>query len=631
MKIEGWPCIYQETAQGREFEPLLFINTVYNHYEYSSYLINYGKKNKYIHPFYFMTIEIKQILVIDDDEDYRNLIIRKLQRFFSNTSFDEIDPRTNDMPDENYCWDNIDLIILDYDFGLDYTGLDWFKKFKPEEMPATILMTAQGSEEIAIRSIKIGVDDYIVKGRMNDNKLIESINECVTKKKQDKINISAFTNKSIIFNKSNFIKKLQLITNEKDTKNNLLLFNPVSYQQIGEGIGINYQDRYIKYVTDCIYDYITSNDITSNIFIYREEYIAVILETDACEKHINAICEQLDKKNYITGMKNYSCLVNVGAISPHHFEESEFDKTDYELLSIALALCESAKSDKVRKIYNYGEINLKEVESFNGNLHDVKQIQGFDIERAVADGRISANYQPWVYILSDDKANVKDIYDVRVEFIDIRGNKIPQQKLFQILDNTFAKRIVDKWVLKNSTNQLAGFTNENDDQVNIKLTVKITLSTIADPEFISWLRNLLIEENLPKGCLLFEIEALQFMRDTDLCNNLIEEIGREYDIKFILSGVSQIDIYYQIREIHIFDYVKLNIKDLTFGSPRAPLQDLIRKIKNDGAKIIAVNVADAETLTFSTEFEVDYIHGYLVGKPYIDVISDGNGDLYYVA
>ena len=121
------------------------------------------------------------------------------------------------------------------------------------------------------------------------------------------------------------------------------------------------------------------------------------------------------------------------------------------------------------------------------------------------------------------------------------------------------------------------------------------------------------------------------MRDTDLCNNLIEEIGREYDIKFILSGVSQIDIYYQIREIHIFDYVKLNIKDLTFGSPRAPLQDLIRKIKNDGAKIIAVNVADAETLAFSTEFEVDYIHGYLVGKPYIDVISDGNGDLYYVA
>ena len=589
------------------------------------------RKNDQFVPFMFMTVEYKHIVVIDDDEDYRNLIIRKLQRFYPDTSFDEFDPRTDDMPDENYCWDDVDLIILDYDFGLDYTGLDWFKRFRPEEMPATILMTAHGSEEIASKSIKIGVDDYIVKGRMDDDKLIETINECVSRKKRERIKISALTNRSIIFNKSHFIKKLQLITNEKDTKNNLLLINPVAYQEIGEREGINQQDNYIKYVTDCIYEYITSNDITSNIFIFREEYIAVILETDTCEKHINAICEQLDKENYTVGMKNYSCSVNVGVISPQHFEESEFNKSDYELLLIALVLCRTAKSDKEKKIYNYGDINLKEVESVYISQHDVNLTHDFDIERAVADGRITANYQPWVYILSDNKANVKDIHDVRVEFVDIQGNKVSQKILFAILDNAFAKRIVDRWVLKHAVNQLIAFTNKDDKKITIKLTVKITLSTIADTEFISWLRNLLIDENIPKGCLLFEMEALQLIRDTGLCKNFIDEISHEYDIKFILSGVSQIATYYHTREIHIFDYVKLNIKDLTFGEPRAPLESLISKIKSDGAKIIAVNVADAETLAFATEFEVDYVHGYLVGKPYVDVISDGAGDLYYVA
>jgi len=578
-----------------------------------------------------MTVEYKHILVIDDDKDYRNLIIRKLQRFFPDTSFDEFDPRIDDMPDENYCWDDIDLIILDYDFGLEYTGLDWFKRFKPEEMPATILMTAHGSEEIASTSIKIGIDDYIVKGRMNDDKLIETINECVSRKKRERIKISALTNRSIIFNKSHFIKKLQLITNEKDTKNNLLLINPVAYQEIGEGEGINHQDSYIKYVTDCIYEYITSNDITSNIFIYREEYIAIILETDACEKYINAVCEQLDKENYTVGMKNYSCSVNVGVISPHHFEESEFDKTDYELLSVALALCKSAKHDKEKKIYNYGDINLKDVEPLHDSQGAANFVQDFDIEKAVTDGRITANYQPWVYILSDNKANVKDIHDVRVEFVDIQGNKVPQQQLFQILDNAFAKRIVDRWVLKHAVNQLIAFTNKDYEKITIKLTVKITLSTIADPEFISWLRILLIEKNFPKDCLLFEIEALQFIRDAELCKKVIDEISHEFDIKFILSSIFQIATYYHTREIHIFDYIKLNIKDLTFGEPRAPLQSLISKIKSDGAKIIAINVANAETLSFATEFEVDYVHGYLVGKPYVDVISDNAGDLYYVA
>ena len=578
-----------------------------------------------------MTAAYKKIIVIDDDADYRNLIISKLQRFFPETSFDEFDPGKDDMPDENYSWDYIDLIILDYDFGLDYTGLDWFKRFKHEEMPATILMTAHGSEEIASTSIKIGVDDYIVKGRMKDNQLLESINECVSKKRQEQEKIATFTNKSIIFNKSGFIKKLQLITKEKGTKNNLLLINPVAYQEIGEEKGIDHQDSYIKCIADCVYDYITSNDLTTNIFTFREEFIAVLIETDICEKHVNTICEQLENESYTVGTNTYSCSVNAGVISPHHFEEGEFDKTDYELLSIALALCESAKSDKEKKIYHYGEINLKQVELATSTQHADNMEEKLDIVKTIADGRISANYQPWIYILSDDKANVKNIYDVRVELIDMQGNKISQQQLLQVMNDAFAKRTVDRWVLTHTIKQLKSFTKRDEEQVNIKLTIKITLSTISDPKFISWLRNILTAINLPKGCLLFEIEALHFIRDTEHCEKLIEEIRSEFDVEFILSGIPEIATYDHIRETQTFNFVKLDIKDLTFGLPREPLRSLITKIHNDGAKIIAINVEDAETLVFATEFQVDYVHGYLVGKPYVDVISDGAGDLYYIA
>jgi len=185
-------------------------------------------------------------------------------------------------------------------------------------------------------------------------------------------------------------------------------------------------------------------------------------------------------------------LVNIGVISPQHIKESKLHKTDYELLSIALALCKSAKADKEKNIYNYGDINVEKVESVKGSQYAVERIEDFDVKKAVADGRISANYQPWVYILPDDKASVKDIYDVRVEFIDTRGNIIEQQKLPQILDNTFAGRIVDRWVLKNTISRLTEFAKKDDKQVSIRLTVKITISTIADPEFILWLRNLLI-------------------------------------------------------------------------------------------------------------------------------------------
>ena len=577
-----------------------------------------------------MNAEMNQIIIIDDDVDYRNLLSRKLHRFFPDKSFYEFDPKKNSLPEQNYNWDSIELIILDFDFGLNYTGLDWFKIFIPEEMPATILMTAHGSEEIAIKAIKMGIDDYIVKGHFNDDELKQAIIACISSKKEKREKLFKLKNKTTVFEKSAFLNKLQLITDKKDIKNNLILINPVACQLIGENSGIQYQDSYIKYVTDHVFDYLNQNNISMNIFIYREEYIAIIFKTDNCEKNVNDICESLENEKFTIGLKKYPCSVNVGVISPRHFEESEFNKNDYELLSTALFLCKSAKNDDEKNVYHYGDINVKEVETDDGSQQVIKLRQEFDIERAIEDGRISANYQPWVYILSDDKANIKDIYDVRVEFVDTRGNKILQQKLYKILDNIFSKRIVDRWVLKHSVILLTDLANKYNGELNLKLTVKITLSSIVDQEFVAWAKELLINSKLPRGCLYFEIEAQQFQRDTEPCIKFIEEFSHDFDIKFILSAIPRVDIYYQIRELHTFDYVKLNIKNLTIGVPREPVKQLIGKIKKDGAKIVAVNIADAETLAFATEFEVDYVHGYLVGKPYIDVISDSDGDLYCV-
>ena len=94
---------------------------------------------------------MNEAMIIDDDEDYRNLLVRKLCRSYPRINIHEVDPLTMALPDEKYPWDELDFIILDYQLGIDYTGLDWFKRFKPENMPATILLTARGSEEIAVR------------------------------------------------------------------------------------------------------------------------------------------------------------------------------------------------------------------------------------------------------------------------------------------------------------------------------------------------------------------------------------------------------------------------------------------------------------------------------------------------
>jgi DNA-binding response OmpR family regulator len=151
---------------------------------------------------------MNEAMIIDDDEDYRSLLVRKLSRSYPRINIHEIDPLTMPLPDEKFSWDKLDFIILDYQLGIDYTGLDWFKRFKSENMPATILLTARGSEELAVKAIKLGIDDYIVKEHFDNDKLTDSINECVYKKKHERAKMLDLTTRSTVFNKSSFIHKL---------------------------------------------------------------------------------------------------------------------------------------------------------------------------------------------------------------------------------------------------------------------------------------------------------------------------------------------------------------------------------------------------------------------------------------
>jgi len=64
--------------------------------------------------------------------------------------------------------------------------------------------------------------------------------------------------------------------------------------------------------------------------------------------------------------------------------------------------------------------------------------------------------------------------------------------------------------------------------------------------------------------------------------------------------------------------------------PRGPLRVLIQKIRDEGSNVVAVYVADAEMLAQVTEFNVDYMHGCLIGRPNTDIIADSDGDLYCV-
>ena len=116
-----------------------------------------------------MSISLGKILIVDDNEDIL-LAGRLLLREFASLVHTEKDPEMipNLLKNENY-----DIILLDMNFTRDVTsgseGFYWLKKILEIDASAiVILITAYGDVEMAVRAIKEGATDFVLKPWQNE-------------------------------------------------------------------------------------------------------------------------------------------------------------------------------------------------------------------------------------------------------------------------------------------------------------------------------------------------------------------------------------------------------------------------------------------------------------------------------
>ena len=118
-------------------------------------------------------------LLIDDDEDLRNLLSRYIQGQWPDAEIEAYDPLERDLPGVSFPLGSYDVVVLDYMLGRG-DGLDWLKRLKQrEDCPKILFLTGAGNEIIAVRAMKAGADDYQRKQELTREKLIASIRELI--------------------------------------------------------------------------------------------------------------------------------------------------------------------------------------------------------------------------------------------------------------------------------------------------------------------------------------------------------------------------------------------------------------------------------------------------------------------
>ena len=118
-----------------------------------------------------------KFLILDDDQDYKKLVLKELQHAFHDASLLEILTQ-NELDTAIQRWD-FDVVITDLDNpGLN--GLDVCRQIRERDpcLPV-IMLTASGNEEVAVEGMKMGLSDYVTKQHLR--RLPVSIRECMEK------------------------------------------------------------------------------------------------------------------------------------------------------------------------------------------------------------------------------------------------------------------------------------------------------------------------------------------------------------------------------------------------------------------------------------------------------------------
>src|ERR1700761_1642773 len=140
-----------------------------------------------------MILKNANILAIDDDPD----VLTAVRLLLKTEAADVVTEKNPENMRAILQKRSFDLILLDMNFNSSINtgneGLFWLRKVKEFGSEAAVIMiTAYGDIDLAVRSLKEGAADFIVKPWHNE-KLIATIKEALRKKESKTTSLQSFT------------------------------------------------------------------------------------------------------------------------------------------------------------------------------------------------------------------------------------------------------------------------------------------------------------------------------------------------------------------------------------------------------------------------------------------------------
>jgi len=381
----------------------------------------------------------------------------------------------------------------------------------------------------------------------------------------------------------------------------LLHINIDKLHRINETIGHDAGDLIIRTFANAVVDELRDTDSVARI---GGDELGILIHSCSGAKG-QSIAEKLARK--LAGIQiewdgtSLATTVSIGvAVMTETARDGE------QLMKHAVTACE------VGKEAGGNSVELYEVEDSRLVEREKNMWMVSTVRAALRDGRFALYSQPILPLKQAGRAHV----EILLRMLD--DDKILSPHAFLPASERYQMMIdIDRWVVQNSLTQIAEYL---DTDPNVKPVFGINLSgqSFCTTEFLDFTLEALRASRVPSELICFEITETAAVSNMSSAQDFIAAIRRE-GCEFALDDFGAgLSSFGYLKSFDV-QYLKIDgalVRDIETDKVNAAMVESVNQIGHVmGLKTIAEFVETAQARTMLGKMGVDYIQGYLIGKP----------------
>ena len=337
-----------------------------------------------------------------------------------------------------------------------------------------------------------------------------------------------------------------------------------------------------------------------------------VLLSKVSKKEVIDIADRLrlivDGFEFAAGSNVYNISASIGIAI---LEPSKKVSRASELMSRAHHACCNAKKLGRNKVYVY-EDNDAQLSTLRKDARWVPKIK-----EALRKDQFKLVFQPVVKVSNGNVSH----YETLLRLENDQGELLTPEDFIPVAERMGLIQQIDLWVVTTIIDFIAALPEKDKD---VSFTVNLSSHALQCDYILPVLKQKLESTWVPPSRLTFEITETAAVTNFEKTRQMVSKI-RALGCRFALDDFGAgFSSFNYIKNFPV-DYLKIDgqfINNLACdAADQVLVKSMIDVAHSLGKEAIAEYVSNAEILRLLKEFGVDYVQGYLLGKPEIELLN----------